>query len=146
MPDQPPEAALGELRAQVAELRTANTRLHEVIEAKGAQLAAAQAALEAAEARFAALSKRVAELERRLGKEARPVILGHVQRGGTPTAYDRVLATRFGWHAVEAVHAGAFGMMTALRGTEITLVPLARAVEELKTVPWERYSEAECVL
>jgi len=70
MPDQPPEAALGELRAQVAELRTANTRLHEVIEAKGAQLAAAQAALEAAEARFAALSKRVAELERRLGKDS----------------------------------------------------------------------------
>ncbi|GAA3033655.1 6-phosphofructokinase 1 [Streptomyces olivoverticillatus] len=97
--------------------------------------------------RFAGVARQLAgELERRLGKEARPVILGHVQRGGTPTAYDRVLATRFGWHAVEAVHAGAFGMMTALRGTEITLVPLARAVEELKTVPWERYSEAECVL
>ena len=50
-----------------------------------------------------------AELERRLGKEAKPVILGHVQRGGVPTAYDRVLATRFGWHAVEAAHKGAFG-------------------------------------
>jgi len=86
------------------------------------------------------------ELEERLGKEARPVILGHVQRGGTPTAYDRVLATRFGWHAVEAVHNGHFGMMTALRGTEISLVPLAEAVEQLKTVPAERYTEAECVL
>ncbi|MBM9509526.1 6-phosphofructokinase [Actinacidiphila acididurans] len=86
------------------------------------------------------------ELEERLGKEARPVILGHVQRGGTPTAYDRVLATRFGWHAVEAVHREQFGMMTALRGTEITLVPLSEAVEELKTVPPERYIEAECVL
>ena len=63
------------------------------------------------------------------------MILGHVQRGGTPTAYDRVLATRFGWHAVEAAHRGEFGMMTALRGTDIVMVPLAEAVETLKTVP-----------
>ncbi|MEU1673358.1 6-phosphofructokinase [Streptomyces roseifaciens] len=97
--------------------------------------------------RFAGVARQLSdELERRLGKEARPVILGHVQRGGTPTAYDRVLATRFGWHAVEAVHHGAFGMMTALRGTDITLVPLAEAVERLKTVPQERYTEVECVL
>ncbi len=75
------------------------------------------------------------ELESRLGKEARPVILGHVQRGGTPTAYDRVLATRFGWHAVEAAHRGEYGRMTALRGTDISMVPLAEAVTELKTVP-----------
>ncbi|WP_406195370.1 6-phosphofructokinase [Kitasatospora sp. NBC_01560] len=86
------------------------------------------------------------ELEHRLGKEARPVILGHTQRGGTPTAYDRVLATRFGWHAVEAVHKGAFGHITALQGTSINLVPLAEAVAELKTVPQERYLEAETVL
>ncbi|MFJ2863104.1 6-phosphofructokinase [Kitasatospora sp. NPDC087314] len=86
------------------------------------------------------------ELEHRLGKEARPVILGHTQRGGTPTAYDRVLATRFGWHAVEAVHKGAFGHITALQGTNINLVPLAEAVAELKTVPQERYLEAETVL
>ncbi|MEU8348756.1 ATP-dependent 6-phosphofructokinase, partial [Streptomyces sp. NPDC048845] len=60
--------------------------------------------------RFAGIGNRLAaELERRLGKEARPVILGHVQRGGTPTAYDRVLATRFGWHAVEAAHRRDFG-------------------------------------
>ncbi|MGV9267496.1 6-phosphofructokinase [Kitasatospora sp. NPDC003701] len=86
------------------------------------------------------------ELEHRLGKEARPVILGHTQRGGTPTAYDRVLATRFGWHAVEAVHKGAFGHITALQGTNINLVPLGEAVAELKTVPQERYLEAETVL
>ncbi|MCA6094257.1 6-phosphofructokinase [Streptomyces sp. SCA3-4] len=97
--------------------------------------------------RFSGVATRLAgELERRLGKEARPVILGHVQRGGTPTAYDRVLATRFGWHAVEAVHQGAFGMMTALHGTDIVLQPLAAAVERLKTVPEERYTEVECVL
>jgi transposase len=70
VPDQPPQAVLEELRAQVAELRGANARLREVIEAKDAQLAVAQAALDAAEARFAALSERVAELERRLGKDS----------------------------------------------------------------------------
>jgi 6-phosphofructokinase 1 len=86
------------------------------------------------------------ELEHRLGKEARPVILGHTQRGGTPTAYDRVLATRFGWHAVEAAHKGAFGHITALHGTQINLVPLGEAVADLKTVPTERYVEAETVI
>ncbi|MFD2121266.1 6-phosphofructokinase [Streptomyces cirratus] len=97
--------------------------------------------------RFAGIGNRLAvELEDRLGKEARPVILGHVQRGGTPTAYDRVLATRFGWHAVEAAHRGQFGMLTALRGTDIVMVPLADAVRSLKTVPVERYAEAETVL
>ena len=85
------------------------------------------------------------ELERRLGKEARPVILGHVQRGGVPTAYDRVLATRFGWHAVEAAHKGAFGHMTALHGTRIDMVPLADAITYLKTVPDDRIEEAESV-
>ncbi len=97
--------------------------------------------------RFAGIGNRLAvELEERLGKEARPVILGHVQRGGTPTAYDRVLATRFGWHAVEAAHRGEFGMLTALRGTDIVMVPLDEAVQPLKTVPAERYAEAQNVL
>ncbi|TVL94220.1 6-phosphofructokinase [Streptomyces sp. LX-29] len=96
--------------------------------------------------RFAGIGNRLAvELERRLGKEARPVILGHVQRGGTPTAYDRVLATRFGWHAVEAAHRGEFGMMTALRGTDIVMVPIGDAVTELKRVPADRMHEAESV-
>jgi 6-phosphofructokinase 1 len=83
------------------------------------------------------------ELEERTGREARTVVLGHIQRGGTPTAFDRVLATRFGLHAVDAVHAGAWGMMVALRGTEIVQVPLTEATAELKTVPAERYREAE---
>ncbi|WP_171166332.1 ATP-dependent 6-phosphofructokinase [Streptomyces sp. I05A-00742] len=96
--------------------------------------------------RFAGIGTALAhELERRLGKEARPVILGHVQRGGTPTAYDRVLATRFGWHAVEAAHRGDFGKMTSLRGTDITMVPLADAITELKRVPEDRMDEAESV-
>ncbi|MFF4425072.1 6-phosphofructokinase [Streptomyces sp. NPDC001549] len=97
--------------------------------------------------RFAGIGNRLAvELEHRLGKEARPVILGHVQRGGTPTAYDRVLATRFGWHAVEAAHRGEFGMLTALRGTDIVMVPLSEATSTLKTVPADRYDEAQTVL
>ncbi|MPY86106.1 MAG: 6-phosphofructokinase, partial [Actinophytocola sp.] len=62
---------------------------------------------------------------------------------GTPTAFDRVLATRFGLQAIDAVQEDAFGHMVALRGTEIVWVPLAEAVDELKTVPTERYSEAE---
>ncbi|WP_236239887.1 ATP-dependent 6-phosphofructokinase [Streptomyces sp. CC228A] len=96
--------------------------------------------------RFQGIGTRLAkELERRLGKEARPVILGHVQRGGTPTAYDRVLATRFGWHAVEAAHRGDFGRMTALRGTAVEMVPLAEATTELKRVPEDRMAEAESV-
>ena len=84
-----------------------------------------------------------AEIEKRTGKEARCTVLGHIQRGGTPTAYDRVLATRFGVHAVGAVHDEAWGSMVALRGTDIIRVPLAEATRELKIVPPERYAEAE---
>ena len=83
------------------------------------------------------------EIEKRTGKEARCTVLGHIQRGGTPTAFDRVLATRFGLHAVEAVHDEAFGTMVALRGTEIVRVPLAEATRALKVVPPDRYTEAE---
>ncbi len=83
------------------------------------------------------------EIEQRTGKEARATVLGHVQRGGTPTAFDRVLATRFGLHAIDAADAGKWGTMTALRGTDIELVQLSEATAELKTVPEELYSEAE---
>ncbi|MCW2665361.1 MAG: Diphosphate--fructose-6-phosphate1-phosphotransf erase [Frankiales bacterium] len=83
------------------------------------------------------------EIERRTGKEARATVLGHIQRGGTPTAYDRVLATRFGLHAADAVHEGDSGVMVALRGTDIVRVPLEQATRQLKTVPIERYAEAE---
>jgi phosphofructokinase-like protein len=83
------------------------------------------------------------EIQKRTGYESRQTVLGHVQRGGTPTAYDRVLATRFGLHAVDAVHEGVSGVMVALKGTEIVRVPLAQATKTLKTVPMERYAEAE---
>jgi 6-phosphofructokinase 1 len=83
------------------------------------------------------------EIENRTGHEARATVLGHVQRGGTPTAFDRVLATRFGLHAIDAADAGEWGKMTALRGTDIELVSLAEATAELKLVPESLYREAE---
>jgi ATP-dependent phosphofructokinase / diphosphate-dependent phosphofructokinase len=83
------------------------------------------------------------QIEQRTGKETRATVLGHVQRGGTPTAFDRVLATRFGLHAIDAVDSGQWGKMTALRGIDIQLVELSEAVAQLKTVPKELYEEAE---
>lgn len=74
------------------------------------------------------------EVEARTGYESRATVLGHVQRGGTPTAFDRVLATRFGVAAIDAVHDGAWGQMVALQGGQIVRVPLAEAVGTLKTV------------
>jgi phosphofructokinase-like protein len=86
------------------------------------------------------LADRLGELT---GLDTREVVLGHVQRGGTPNAQDRILATRFGTRAAELVAAGGFGRMVALAGDEIVDVPLADAVAELKTVPPERYRVAE---
>jgi phosphofructokinase-like protein len=74
------------------------------------------------------------EIESRTGYETRAIVLGHVQRGGTPTAFDRVLATRLGIAAVDAVHDGDFGKMVALRAGKIVRVPLAEATSELKLV------------
>ena len=86
------------------------------------------------------------EIEARTGKEARTTVLGHVQRGGTPTARDRWLATRFGLHAIAAVHTEQWGHMVALRGTDIVTVPLAEATKELKVVDPALYAEAEVLL
>ncbi|HZH20979.1 MAG TPA: ATP-dependent 6-phosphofructokinase [Geodermatophilus sp.] len=82
-------------------------------------------------------------IEARTGRESRAVVLGHIQRGGTPSPFDRVLATRFGLAALDAVHDGASGVMVALRGTDIVRVPLAEATAQLKLVPVERYAEVE---
>jgi len=83
------------------------------------------------------------EIERRTGSEARTVVLGHIQRGGTPTAFDRWLATRFGLQAIGAVADGDFGKMVALRGTNIIRVPLSEGTSELKLVSAEEYAEAQ---
>jgi ATP-dependent phosphofructokinase / diphosphate-dependent phosphofructokinase len=94
--------------------------------------------------RLGGIGDRVAsEIEQRTGKEARAVVLGHTQRGGTPTAFDRWLATRFGLHAIDAVADGEFGTMMALRGTDIVRVPLIEGTGELKLVSPEEYAETK---
>ncbi len=82
------------------------------------------------------------ELERITGIETRATVLGHIQRGGSPSAFDRVLSTRLGLHAADAVVAEAWGQMVALRGTDIVLVPFTEALGALNTVPLDRYEEA----
>jgi ATP-dependent phosphofructokinase / diphosphate-dependent phosphofructokinase len=81
-------------------------------------------------------------IEERTGYETRAIVLGHVQRGGTPTAFDRVLATRFGIAAIDAVHAGDWGKMVALRAGDIVRVPLEEATTELKLVDPDMYDVA----
>jgi 6-phosphofructokinase 1 len=94
--------------------------------------------------RLGGIGERLAsEIESRTGKEARAVVLGHTQRGGTPTAFDRWLATRFGLQAIDAVAEGDFGKMMALRGTRIVRVPLIEGTGELKLVSPEEYAEAQ---
>jgi 6-phosphofructokinase 1 len=93
--------------------------------------------------KFTGVAQQLAyEVEKRIKKDVRVTVLGHVQRGGTPTAYDRVLATRFGVNAADAAHAGEYGMMVSLRGQDIGRVPLADAVRQLKLVPQTRYDDA----
>jgi len=83
------------------------------------------------------------EIEERTGFETRVTVLGHIQRGGSPTARDRVLATRFGLKAADLAHAGEFGQMAALRGDDVIAVSLEEATAELKTVPPEWYDVAK---
>ncbi|MEU4538614.1 6-phosphofructokinase [Streptosporangium sp. NPDC023825] len=121
-----------------------------IVVAEGAHPVEGQMALQAGEldafghVRLGGIGENLAkEIEKRTGKEARTTVLGHIQRGGTPTAFDRVLATRFGLQAIDAVQEGDFGKMVALQGTDIVRVGLDEATKELKTVPAGRYEEAE---
>src|SRR5207253_7724734 len=82
------------------------------------------------------------EIEERTGFETRVTVLGHVQRGGSPTARDRILATRYGLKAADLVEASQFGVMAALRGDDIVVVSLEEATAELKTVPNAWYDVA----
>jgi ATP-dependent phosphofructokinase / diphosphate-dependent phosphofructokinase len=94
--------------------------------------------------RLGGVGQRLAEaLEQMTGYETRVTTLGHLQRGGTPTAYDRVLATRYGLLAADLALAGRFGMMTALRGDDVVAVPLAEATGRVRTVPRSYYALAE---
>ena len=94
-------------------------------------------------ARLGGIGQRLeAEIESRTGYETRATVLGHVQRGGTPTAFDRVLATRLGVTAIDGADQRRWGTMAALRGTDVELVPLTEAVAELRTVPSHEYEVA----
>ncbi|MCE2524383.1 MAG: 6-phosphofructokinase [Acidimicrobiia bacterium] len=86
------------------------------------------------------------EIEARTALETRVTVLGHVQRGGTPTAFDRVLCTSFGVAAVDATHEGAFGQMVAVRGGGLALVPLAEATAALKPIPADLWQVAQACL
>jgi 6-phosphofructokinase len=95
-------------------------------------------------ARLGGIGQRIEhEIEERTGIESRATVLGHIQRGGTPTAFDRVLATRLGLAAVDAASEARWGVMPALRGMRIELVPLSEAVADLRTVPVEDYEAAQ---
>ena len=90
--------------------------------------------------RLGGIGNDVAEaIAEKTGFETRVTILGHIQRGGTPTAFDRILATRFGVAAIDAVHDGAFGQMVALSAGEIVRVSLTEAVKQIKTVDPDLY-------
>ena len=86
------------------------------------------------------------EIEKRTGFETRSVVLGHIQRGGTPSAFDRVLATRYGIGAIDMVHRGEFGRMAALRGNKIISVPLAEAVASNRKVDQDMIDVAVGIL
>jgi ATP-dependent phosphofructokinase / diphosphate-dependent phosphofructokinase len=119
-----------------------------VVVAEGAQPKEGSMAVQSGEVdqfghvRLGGIGNRVAEeIEKRTGFETRVTILGHIQRGGTPTAFDRILATRFGIAAIDAVHEGAFGQMVALQAAKIVRVPLDEAVSKLKTVDRSLYHD-----
>jgi len=117
--------------------------------AEGAKLASRDVTLDEKKDQFGhvrlgGVGQQVAELiEKKTGFETRVTVLGHIQRGGTPTAFDRVLGTRFGVKAVDLVKRGKFGYMASLQGRNVTEVPLEAAVGELKLVPKEYYEMAK---
>ncbi|MCK7643033.1 6-phosphofructokinase [Corynebacterium sp. CCM 8835] len=95
---------------------------------------------------FTGMGQQIAdEIQARAGHDVRTTVLGHIQRGGTPTAYDRVLATRYGVHAARACHTGDFGKVVALKGEHINLIGLEEAVGTLKRVPDGRYRTAQAL-
>jgi 6-phosphofructokinase 1 len=112
-----------------------------VVVAEGAQLPAGGQATQGAKldsfghARLSGIGQALAEeIEKRTGYETRSVNLGHTQRGGTPSAYDRMLASRYGVAAIDLVHAGKFGRLVVLKGTQISDIPLEDAIAKTRTV------------
>ena len=124
-----------------------------VVAAEGAKFAGGNETLPAAgvdefgHARLGGIGSLLAqEIEKRTGFESRSVVLGHIQRGGSPSAFDRVLATRYGLGAIDMVHRGEFGCMAALRGNKIVSVPLADAISKNRTVDQETIDVASGIL
>ena len=135
------EVSVGEITATVRARAEAGLSYSIIVVAEGASVVGLDvgrrsAADEFGHALLGGIGQQVADaLESETGFETRVTVLGHIQRGGSPTAYDRVLATRLGLHASELAHKGSFGQMAALSGAEITSVTLEEAVAEPKTVP-----------
>jgi ATP-dependent phosphofructokinase / diphosphate-dependent phosphofructokinase len=129
--------------------RTQNKNFSIVVVAEGAKLGSKESTTtekldEFGHIRLGGIGQQLANLiESQTGYETRVTVLGHIQRGGTPTAFDRVLATRFGVQAADMVHRGEFGKMASLRGNQIVAVPLTEATAQLKTVDPGLYSVAE---
>jgi len=144
--------AFGEVAEAVRRRHEQGKNFSIIVVAEGARLAgddgsALQVASEKKDAfghaRLGGVGATLAErLEEQTGFETRYTILGHIQRGGSPTAFDRVLGSRFGIAAVDLIARQGFGRMVAIRGTEIIDVPLAEAVGTLKTVGPELYEQA----
>jgi 6-phosphofructokinase 1 len=102
----------------------------------GGDITIAEGVKTGSEVRLGGIGRKTAEeIMKRIGKETRNIVLGHLQRGGAPTTFDRLLSLRFGTAAVEFVEAGMFGTMAALRSTEIVAVPIAEAIGQMKSVP-----------
>ncbi len=124
-----------------------------VVAAEGAKFAGGNETLPAAgvdefgHARLGGIGSVLAqEIEKRTGFESRSVVLGHIQRGGSPSAFDRVLATRYGLGAIDMVHRGEFGRMAALRGNKIISIPLAEAIASNRKVDKEILDAATGIL
>jgi 6-phosphofructokinase 1 len=147
-----PEVAV-DLDEVVAILKKRKAEGHEfsiVVTSEGAQFKAGQVVLKEQEldsfghVRLGGIGETLArEIEKRTGIETRVAVLGHIQRGGTPSAFDRFLATRFGVKAMDLVLEKKFGYMASLKGTDVAGVPIQDAVGTLKTVDMKLYDIAK---
>lgn len=129
---------VGSIADKVLERDRVGRRFSVIVIAEGAHPAGGEPSYADDTGRYGGIAERLAaQIEERTGKETRTLVLGHIQRGGTPVAYDRNLALRFGAAAVRCIHDGHLGTMVALRGSTVQAVPLAVAVSDLKRVPVE---------
>ena len=126
------------IATKVRERDAAGRRFSIIVVAEGAHPAGGEPSFADGSGRYGGIAERLAtQIQERTGKETRTLVLGHIQRGGSPIAYDRNLALRFGAAAVRCIQEGNLGTMVALKGNDVRAVPLADAVRELKRVPLE---------